>query len=143
VERRLDYSVFDAGIFDAMASVISHGLLSRFPRLRVLPVENGSSWVLPLIDALGHAYAQQPRLFEEDPIAVLRRNVWIHPFFEEDPLGLIKAIGTDRVVFGSDFPHPEGLADPVSYAKVLESLPRRDIEKIMGGNLAEALNVAA
>ena len=124
------------GIFDAMLSAISHGMLSRFPGLRVLPVENGSSWVLPLINALGQAYAQQPRLFEEDPVAVLRRNIWIHPFFEEDPVGLIKAIGTDRVVFGSDFPHPEGLADPVSYAKVLESLPQEDIEKIMGGNLA-------
>ena len=131
------------GIFDAMLSAISHGMLSRFPGLRVLPVENGSSWVLPLINALGQAYAQQPRLFEEDPVAVLRRNIWIHPFFEEDPVGLIKAIGTDRVVFGSDFPHPEGLADPVSYAKVLESLPQEDIEKIMGGNLAEALKVAA
>ena len=82
------------------------------------------------------------RLYEEDPVTVLRRNVWIHPFFEEDPLGLIKAIGTDRVVFGSDYPHPEGLADPVSYAKELDSLPDEDITKIMGGNLAEALNVA-
>ena len=131
------------GIFDAMASAICHGMLSRFPRLRVLPVENGSSWVIPLMDVLGRAYAQQPYLFEEDPITVLRRNIWIHPFFEEDPLGLIKAIGPDRVVFGSDFPHPEGLADPLSYLKVIESLPQPDIEKIMGGNLAEALNIAA
>ena len=50
---------------------------------------------------------------------------------------------TDRVVFGSDYPHPEGLADPVSYAEELDSLPREDIEKIMGGNLAEALKIAA
>ena len=78
----------------------------------------------PLIDALGHSYAKQPKLYAEDPVEVLRRNIWIHPFFEENPLGLIKAIGTDHVVFGSDYPHPEGLADPVSYAKELESLLR-------------------
>ena len=131
------------GIFDAMTSAVCHGMLTRFPGLRVLPVENGSSWVLPLINALGHSYAKQPRLYEEDPVAVLRRNVWIHPFFEENPLGLIEAIGTDRVVFGSDYPHPEGLADPVSYAKELDSLPEEEVRKIMGGNLAEALNVAA
>jgi len=29
------------GIFDTMASLIGHGLLSRFPSLRILPVENG------------------------------------------------------------------------------------------------------
>jgi predicted TIM-barrel fold metal-dependent hydrolase len=131
------------GIFDAMCSAVTHGMLSRFPDLRVLPVENGSSWVLPLIDALGHSYAKQPRLYEEDPVMVLRRNIWIHPFFEEDPVGLIQAIGADKVVFGSDYPHPEGLADPVSYAHELDSLPAEDVRRIMGGNLAEALKVPA
>ena len=131
------------GIFDAMCSAVTHGMLSRFPNLRILPVENGSSWVLPLMDALEHSYAKQPRLYQEDPLAVFRRNIWIHPFFEEDPLGLIKAIGPDKVVFGSDFPHPEGLANPLSYAKELESLPEDDVRRIMGGNLATALKVPA
>ncbi len=131
------------GIFDAMCSAVTHGMLSRFPELRILPVENGSSWVLPLMDALEHSYAKQPRLYAEDPIDVFRRNIWIHPFFEEDPLGLIKAIGPEKVVFGSDFPHPEGLANPISYAKELESLPEEDIRRIMGGNLATALKVPA
>ncbi len=131
------------GIFDAMCSAVTHGMLSRFPDLRLLPVENGSSWVLPLIDALGHSYAKQPRLYLEDPVAVLRRNIWIHPFFEENPLGLIEAIGTDHVVFGSDYPHPEGLADPVSYVKELESLSDDEIRRVMGGNLAEALKLPA
>ncbi len=130
------------GIFDAMASAVTHGMLSRFPNLRVVPVENGSSWVLPLINALGHSYAKQPRMYLEDPIEALKRNVWIHPFFEEDPVGLIKAIGADKVVFGSDYPHPEGLADPVSYAKELQGLSSEDLERIMGGNLARALKVA-
>ena len=131
------------GIFDAMCSAVTHGMLSRFPGLRILPVENGSSWVLPLINALGEIYAKNPTAFPEDPVAVLRRNVWIHPFFEEDPVGLIKAIGTDRVVFGSDFPHPEGLADPVSYASELDGIfSDEEVRKIMGGNLAEALKVA-
>ena len=35
------------GIFDAMCSAVTHGMLSRFPDLRLLPVENGSSWVRP------------------------------------------------------------------------------------------------
>lgn len=130
------------GIFDAMCSAVTHGMLSRFPGLRIVPVENGSSWVLPLIDALGHSYAKQPKLYLEDPVEVLKRNIWIHPFFEEDPVGLIKAIGPDKVVFGSDFPHPEGLADPVSYAKELGSLPDEDVKRIMGANLATALKVA-
>jgi predicted TIM-barrel fold metal-dependent hydrolase len=131
------------GIFDAMCSAITHGMLSRFPNLRILPIETGSSWAIPLMNALGHSYAKQPHLYEEDPVAVMRRNIWIHPFFEEDPVGLAKAVGSDKVVFGSDFPHPEGLANPVSYAKQLESLPVEDVMRIMGGNAADALKIPA
>ena len=49
------------GIFDAMCSAVTHGMLSRFPKLRLLPVENGSSWVLPLIDALGRLCSPSSR----------------------------------------------------------------------------------
>jgi predicted TIM-barrel fold metal-dependent hydrolase len=135
--------LMNRGIFDAMCSAVTHGMLSRFPKLRLLPVENGSGWVLPLLDALGRSYAKQPKMYSEDPVEVVRRNIWIHPFFEENPLGLIKAIGTDHVVFGSDYPHPEGLADPVSYAKELDSLSDEDVRRVMGGNLAEALKLPA
>ncbi len=81
------------GIFDAVASLIGHGLLSRFPTLRILPVENGSAWVRPLVDALGSSYAKDPSLYAEDPLMVLKRNVWIHPFHEENPRGLDRAHG--------------------------------------------------
>ncbi len=131
------------GIFDAMCSAITHGMLSRFPELRLLPIETGSSWAPPLMNALGHSYAKQPHLYAEDPVAVMRRNIWIHPFFEEDPMELVKVVGTEKVVFGSDFPHPEGLANPLSYAKQLKSLPDVDIQRIMGGNAAQALKIPA
>jgi predicted TIM-barrel fold metal-dependent hydrolase len=51
-------------------------------------------------------------------------------------------IGVDHVLFGSDYPHPEGLADPVSYVDELEGLDEESIRKIMGGNLAALMNVA-
>ena len=73
------------GIFDTVASLIGHGLLSRFPKLRVLPVENGSAWVRPMINALEISYGHNPKLFAEDPIMVLKRNIWVHPFHEDDP----------------------------------------------------------
>jgi predicted TIM-barrel fold metal-dependent hydrolase len=65
----------------------------------------------------------------------------IHPFFEEDILGVVDAIGADNVVFGSDYPHPEGMFDPVTFVDELESLPTEDQAKIMGGNLAAIMGV--
>jgi predicted TIM-barrel fold metal-dependent hydrolase len=129
------------GIFDTLASLVGHGLLSRFPSLRILPVENGSGWVRPLVQALGNSYDRNAHLYAEDPLMVLKRNVWIHPFHEENPRELIDLMGADRVVFGSDFPHAEGMSEPLSYVDELEGLPKEDIARVMGGNLAEAMKV--
>jgi len=38
------------------------------------------------------------------------------------------------VVFGSDFPHPEGLVNPVDFAHGCESLPAADVRRIMRDN---------
>ncbi|HWD52951.1 MAG TPA: amidohydrolase family protein [Acidimicrobiales bacterium] len=128
-------------IVDTMASLIGHGLCTRFPELRFAPVENGSNWVRPLLHEMEQAYASAPRSFEEDPVEVFKRNIYVHPFHEEDPVGLIELLGAERVLFGSDFPHPEGLADPLSFVDELTSVPDADVAKIMGGNLGHLMGV--
>jgi predicted TIM-barrel fold metal-dependent hydrolase len=122
-------------IIDTMASAIGHGMLNRFPGLKVVPVENGSSWVRPLLDDLASAYSFNPHLFPEDPVEVFKRNVFVHPFHEEDPKGLIELLGADNVVFGSDYPHPEGMSDPLAFVDDLDGLPEDDKAKVMGGNM--------
>ncbi len=57
---------------------------------------------------------------------VIKRNIYISPFWEEDLGALAELIGVDHVLFGSDFPHPEGLADPASYVDELDGPARRD-----------------
>jgi predicted TIM-barrel fold metal-dependent hydrolase len=122
-------------IMDTVASLIGHGLCSRFPNLRFAPVENGSNWVRPILEYMASAYQGNPKIFDEDPIEVFKRNIYVHPFHEEDPIGLIELLGADRVLFGSDYPHPEGMADPVSFVDELGSLDHDTVAKVMGGNL--------
>jgi predicted TIM-barrel fold metal-dependent hydrolase len=130
-------------VVDAVASIIGHRLAYRFPRLKFAPVENGSGWVRPLLERMARAYERSPDLFPEDPVMVFRRNVFVHPFHEEDPVGLVRLLGEDNVLFGSDYPHPEGLADPISFVDQLDGLPQPAVAKVMGGNLARLMNVAA
>jgi len=124
-----------------VSALICHGALSRFPSLKVAVIENGSSWVEPLLRNLKDVYKKMPQDFLEDPVAVMKRNIYISPFWEEDLGALAELIGVDHVLFGSDYPHPEGLADPRSYLHELEGLPDEAIRKIMGGNLARLMNV--
>lgn len=57
-------------------------------------------------------------------------------------MALAEVIGEEHVLFGSDYPHPEGMADPITFVDDLEGLPEEDVAKVMGGNLARLMNVA-
>ncbi len=129
-------------IIDTVASAIGHGMCTRFPRLKITPVENGSGWVRPLLHDMESAYSFNPHLFEEDPVEVFKRNIFVHPFHEDDPVGLCRVIGADNVLFGSDYPHPEGMSDPISFVDDLDGLSPEDTAKVMGGNLSRLMNVA-
>jgi predicted TIM-barrel fold metal-dependent hydrolase len=126
---------------DAVSALVCHGVLSRFPTLKVAVIENGSSWVEPLLKNLADVYKKMPQDFLEDPVQVVKRNISISPFWEEDLGALAELIGVDRVLFGSDYPHPEGLEDPASYVQELAGLPDESVRKIMGGNLARLMRV--
>ena len=126
---------------DAVSALVCHGALSRFPSLKVAVIENGSSWVAPLLASMADVYKKMPQDFAEDPVAVIKRSIHISPFWEEDLGALSELLGVERVLFGSDYPHPEGLADPVSYVQELHGLPGETVRKIMGGNLARLMNV--
>ncbi len=128
-------------IQDSVSALICHGALSRFPQLKICVIENGSSWVEPLLQDMKDVYKKEPQDFKEDPIEVFMRNIYVSPFWEDDLPALAELIGVEHVLFGSDYPHPEGLAHPPSYVDELEGVPEETVRKIMGGNLAKLMNV--
>ncbi len=130
-------------IEDSMASAVCHGLLTRFPKLKIAVIENGGSWVPHLLENLADSYKKMPQAFDENPVDVFRRQVYVSPFFEDHMLELIEAMGgSSNILFGSDYPHPEGLAEPTTYVDHLpKSLPKQDVRKIMGGNLGRLMGV--
>src|SRR5690606_19889116 len=103
--------VDDRAIHDTMASLIVHGVFHRHPTLRVASIENGSDWVARLVKRLEKRANQYPHWFPEAPLDAIRRNVWVTPYYEEDMRALADLIGVDKVLFGSDWPHGEGLSN--------------------------------
>ena len=128
-------------IFDTLAAFIAHGVFERFPGVRIGVIENGGSWAHRLVDVFDRVYRKRPYDFDEPPADVFRRHVWINPFHEEDMSKLVELLGADRVMFGSDYPHPEGLAEPREFLSELASLPQDTTERVMGRNLKELLGV--
>jgi predicted TIM-barrel fold metal-dependent hydrolase len=128
-------------IFDTLAAFVGHELFTRFPQLRIGVVENGGAWVPRLLDCFDRVYKKMPGRFDEHPSDTLRRHVWINPFHEDDMSYLVEALGADRVLFGSDFPHPEGLGDPLEFVDELAGLPEPVVERVMGQNLQDLLSL--
>lgn len=128
-------------IADMLTSLVCHGTLTRFPNLRVASVENGSSWIHPLIDALDDVYRKMPKAFEEHPVETFRRNIWVSPFWEGNVADVVTSVGWDRVLFGSDWPHPEGLEEPKKYYEYAEDMDRRRTYDYLGDNARRFLGL--
>jgi predicted TIM-barrel fold metal-dependent hydrolase len=123
--------------YDWFAALICHGLPKRFPNLRFASIEMGSNWVPYLLQNFRRAYGQDPALFSEDPIATFKRHVWVSPFHEDDVPLLRDLLGADRLLMGSDWPHAEGLAEPVDYVNELEGFSQAEIRRVMRDNALE------
>jgi predicted TIM-barrel fold metal-dependent hydrolase len=121
-------------IFDTMAAFICHGLFARHPNLRVASIENGGMFVPHLANELRITYGKMPQEFAEDPIETLRRHVWVSPFYEDDIPLLKQILGADHLLFGSDWPHAEGLADPTAFINDIPGFTADEVRRVMHDN---------
>jgi predicted TIM-barrel fold metal-dependent hydrolase len=124
-------------IHDMMGSLMADRLFERFTNLRVATIETGSGWVRPLMKKLKTAAITMPGSFDEDPYELFRKHVWVSPFFEDDVHDLVHAVGAERVLFGSDYPHAEGLENPADFVKELDGMDDATIRAIMRDNAME------
>lgn len=127
-------------VMDTVAALILHNLFGRYPNVRVISVENGSLWVPFLLSSmdkmrtLGRNGKWVGGPVTDRPSDIFRNHVWVSPYAEEDSTSLIRAVGAEQVLFGSDFPHPEGLANPIEFADGLTALDDEAVRKIMRDN---------
>ncbi|GMU79489.1 MAG: amidohydrolase [Acidimicrobiia bacterium] len=142
-QSALQWAMFygDRPIMDTLAALVYGNLFGRFPGVKVVSIENGASWVGYLMKRLdkmkgmgrhGLWIGGRPT---GKPSEIFRAHVVVSPYHEDDHEQLIDCVGVDQIVFGSDWPHPEGLAEPRDYATTLPpSIPDADVRKILREN---------
>ena len=120
----------EQAIHNYLLSMVLANHFVKFPNLRVVAVENGAEFLPDLFRKARSSAKKFPGYFPDDPVEIFRRHVWINPFWEDDLGSIVEWMGADRVVFGSDWPHIEGLPEPLDYlveARVLEPAERRRV----------------
>jgi predicted TIM-barrel fold metal-dependent hydrolase len=139
----------DRPITDTLTALVLHNLFGRFPELEVISIENGSTWAPYLLHELDKAKEMTragpwPGGYVEGvPSDVFRDHVHIVPFYEDDMDALVAAIGVERIVFGSDYPHPEGLSAPADFLEFLGAFPDDDVKTIVHDNASRLLKLGS
>jgi predicted TIM-barrel fold metal-dependent hydrolase len=141
------YLISGKPVADTLASYVLNNLFGRFPGLTIIALECGINWVVPLLHDIDHAAHMGRKGFWPGgevigrPSEVLMEHLYVSPFFEEDVVGLVQSIGAERVLFGSDYPHPEGVADPIDWLVKVVDLSETQVRRIMRENAADLFGI--
>jgi aminocarboxymuconate-semialdehyde decarboxylase len=132
---------FDTAV--AAAHLIFSGALDRCPRLNIcLPHAGGAlPWLVGRMDR-GHTIHADCKGARHKPSWYLRR--FTYDTISHDPgtlRYLIRLVGPDRVMLGSDFCFKIGYDRPIEVVTRMAGLSRADQARILGGNAARLLRL--
>jgi predicted TIM-barrel fold metal-dependent hydrolase len=128
------------------------GAFHRHPGLRFVVTEAGIEWIPGLLAALDTAWTGHPtqeftkhvRLTPQaeglTPGEIWRRQCWAGAsFMPRAETEMRHAIGIDRVMWGSDYPHVEGTwPHTQKFLKdAFEGVPEEEVQKLVGENAVE------
>jgi predicted TIM-barrel fold metal-dependent hydrolase len=139
----------DRPIMETLGALTYHNLFGRFPKLQIVSIENGSDWVPYLLKQLdkkkgmGRQGPWPGGYFKGRPSEVLRRHLWLTPYPEDDVKALIETMGDEHVLFGSDYPHPEGLAEPNDFLNLIDGLAPAATKRVMRENTARLIGLSS
>ena len=125
--------------YDFLITLSYERLFERFPNLRIASIENGAEFLPDLFRKLRQARDRLAvtNYFKEDPALLFKEHVWINPFWEDDVHEVEEQMGADRVIFGSDWPHIEGMPKPLDYVKELSRFDAAKKARILRENALE------
>ena len=134
----------DRPAMETVGAAILQGWFARFPKMQLLLSEQGTVWVPYTIRKLDHAFLMGRRAtwgtLDRRPSEYFQEHCFVAPFPEENVDRVVEAVGITPIVFGSDFPHGEGLPEPELYLGQLKNLNDDDTRLVMRDNLARFLD---
>ena len=133
----------------AIAHMIIHGTLDRHPDLRLGVIELTAHWVPQFTAMLEGSWGFYASRHGEPlselslpPSVYFARQVKVEALAYEQPGTLIGQVGEDTFMFGSDWPHAEGIAEPRrAYEAMVGELPDSAKQKLYSDNVRWLLNI--
>jgi aminocarboxymuconate-semialdehyde decarboxylase len=128
----------------AAYTLILGGVMDAFPKLDVfLPRAGGNApWGIMRLD---RTVERMPQLAQAKRPASLYLKRFYYDTIIESPeivTDLIRLVGADRVLFGTDYPSPmRDMTKPTAFVRDLEEVAEADRNLILGGNAVRAFKL--
>jgi predicted TIM-barrel fold metal-dependent hydrolase len=125
--------------YDFLITCAFERLFERHPGVRIASIENGAEFLPDLFRKLGQSANRLSiaNYYKEHPGELFKQHVWVNPFWEDDVYEVEHYMGADRVIFGSDWPHIEGMPTPLDYVKELDRFDDEKKRRILRDNTRE------
>ena len=132
-------------------SLVMSGVFDRFPGMRMVIAEAGLGWVPNVVAAMDHIHGKllagnvgelplaSAMCTPKQPSEYVATNIWIGASFMTRGDCLQRdAVGVDRIMWGSDFPHLEGTFpySAEALAHTFEGVPEDEVARMVGENAA-------
>lgn len=134
-------TAFQLHMANTLTSMIFGGVLERYPRIRLVLGESGVGWIPYVLWRMDAEWEDQ---FKDLSLKMLPTEYWKRQCwatYQTDPVGikLLDELGAGKIMWGSDFPHPDGVwPDSQEYiARELGHLPAATRRMIICENAAK------
>jgi predicted TIM-barrel fold metal-dependent hydrolase len=132
----------------ALGSFCAGGILERHPKLRVGFLEANCAWAPWLLWRLDEAYEREADVFVPDlkiaPSEYFKRQCWVSVEPDEEPAKYtIDWIGSDKIVFSTDYPHGDSKYPEAVSSFLKLGLSKEDTRKILWNNCADLYNLTS
>jgi predicted TIM-barrel fold metal-dependent hydrolase len=111
VEHAVHISGFQLYMATTLISVIFAGVLERYRNVKIVIGESGIGWIPYVLDRMDAEWEDQ---FKDLSLTMRPSEYWrrqCRATYQSDRIGikLLDDIGHDTIMWGSDFPHPDGV----------------------------------
>ena len=111
VEHAVHISGFQLYMATTLISVIFSGVLERYRNVKIVIGESGIGWIPYVLDRMDAEWEDQ---FKDLSLTMRPSEYWrrqCRATYQSDRIGikLLDDLGHDTIMWGSDFPHPDGI----------------------------------
>jgi len=111
VAQAVHITGFQMHMATLLTSLIFGGVLERYPAMRVVIGESGIGWIPYVLERMDAEWEDQ---FRDLGLGMKPSDYWrrqCKATYQSDRIGvkLLDDLGADTVMWGSDFPHPDGV----------------------------------